>query len=408
MGGLITITSPITNLNFNPLNAFWRVNVMSSEFNTTLDRKNTASLKWEKYRNTDILPMWVADMDFPVASEIQIALEKRLAHPVHGYTVGTEETAEVVCTMLQNEYDWHVEPEWIVWLPGVVSGLWAACAAVGDDGDDAIFSTPIYHHFFSTPGQGRKTSKPVPLQQNTDGRWTYDFDALEGVMGERSRLMLLCSPHNPTGTMFTQEELQRMGKLCLDNGLVTVSDEIHCGLILSESKKHIPMAKACPELADSLITLMSPSKTFNLAGLNCSFAIIPNPELRKSYEDAKHSILPMVPGLAYTAMMAAYSDSAQWHQQLLDQLRKNHAYLEREIRRIPGLVMSPMEATYLAWINTDGLGVENAAAFFEEFGVGLSPGAGFGLENYVRLNFACPMSQLEEAIRRMKIAVSTL
>lgn len=381
---------------------------MSSKFEQSLDRRNTASLKWEKYRNTDILPMWVADMDFPVASEIQSALEERLAHPVYGYTVGTEETAEVVCNMLQTEYSWTVDPEWIVWIPGVVPGLWAACSAVGEPNDEAIFNTPIYHHFFSAPRQGGKKPKPVSLLQKEDGRWTYDYDALEEAIGERSKLMLLCSPHNPTGTMFTREEMQRMGKLCADNNLVVVSDEIHCALILSESRKHIPLAIACPEVADSLITLLSPSKTFNLAGLNCSFAVISNPELRKAFRDAKYSVLSEVPGLAFTALKAAYKDAGQWHEQLLEQLRKNHAYLEHEIRNIPGLVMSPMEATYLAWINTDGLPVENAAEFFEGFGVGLSPGAGFGRENYVRLNFACPMSQLEEAIRRIKYAVSTL
>ena len=381
---------------------------MSSQFKTCPDRRQTASLKWEKYRGTDILPMWVADMDFQVAPPIRKALEKRLTHPVFGYTVGTDTTARIVCDKLKADYDWHVDPDWIVWTPGVVPALWASCAAVGEPGDEAIFNTPIYHHFFTAPGKAGKTPKPVLMRQQESGRWTYDFEALSAALSDRSRLMLLCSPHNPTGTMFTGEEMQQLATLCVDNDLVVVSDEIHCDLILSETRKHMPTAKATPELADQLITLMSPSKTFNIAGLNCGFAIISNPELRRQFRAAKQSVLSDIPCLAFTALEAAYTEADEWLKELLQQLRQNYHWLKQEIDNTPGLQMSPMEATYLAWINTDGLGIDNAAGYFEEYGVGLSPGNGFGLENYVRLNFACPKSQLEEAVNRMKKAVASL
>lgn len=380
---------------------------MSLDFKTQLDRKNTGSLKWDKYKGTDILPMWVADMDFPVATEIQKAVQEQLSHPVYGYTIATEKTLKTVTTMLQEEFNWTIDPEWLVWLPGVVAGLWGACAAYGEHGDEAIFNTPIYHHFFEVPTQGQKKPVAVPLRREESGRWTYDFEALQAAISERSKIMLLCSPHNPTGTLFTEAETQEMGRFCEKNNLVIVSDEIHCGLVLSDNT-HIPAGVACPDQLDRLVTIMSPSKTFNLAGLNCSFAIISNPELRKQFNDACHSVLPMVPGLAYTAMEAAYSEGKPWQHGMLEQLRENHNYLKAEIEAIPGLQMTPMEATYLAWINTDDLPCDNAAEYFESFGVGLSPGSGFGMDNYIRLNFACPMSMLVDAIERMKKAVAAL
>lgn len=381
---------------------------MSLDFKSQIDRKNTGSLKWDKYKGTDILPMWVADMDFPVATEIQEALLKQVSHPIYGYTIATEKTQNAVTTMLQDEFNWAVEPEWLVWLPGVVTGLWGACSAYGEQGDEAIFNTPIYHHFFDVPGQGHKKPVAVPLRQEASGRRTYDFDALQSAISERSKVMLLCSPHNPTGTLFTEAETREMGAFCEKNDLIMVSDEIHCGLVLSTDNKHIPSGVACPEQLDRMVTIMSPSKTFNLAGINCSFAIISNPKLRKQFNDACHDVLPMVPGLAYTALEAAYTAGKPWQTGMLAQLRENHQYLKTEIENIPGLRLEPMEATYLAWINTDDLPCDNAAQYFETFGVGLSPGSGFGMSNYVRLNFACPMSMLVECIERMKKAVASL
>ncbi len=381
---------------------------MSADLDRVIDRRNTASLKWEKYRETDILPMWVADMDLPVAEEIQLAMQKRLQHPIYGYTVGTQDAAAVICDMLLREYGWQIEPQWLVWIPGVVPGLWASCAAFGDDGDEAIFNAPIYHHFFSVPGYARKVAKSVPLKRQSSGRWTYDFEALKDAITERSRLMLLCSPHNPTGTLFSREETEKMCQLCEDNDLIIVSDEIHCDLILAEHKQHIPTAIACPRSADLMVTLMSPSKTYNLAGLNCSLAVIPDATMRKQFNEVRHGVLPSVPVMSYEAMIAAYSKAGSWKQAMLELLRRNYAFLRQEIATIDGLEMTPMEATFLAWINTESLPVENSAMFFEQHGVGLSPGSTFGLDKYVRLNFACPISTLKEAVERMRSAVESL
>ncbi len=381
---------------------------MMSDFHSPPSRKNTGSVKWDKYKDTDILPMWIADMDFPVADAVQKALEQRIKHPLYGYTTTTDKTAEVVCKMLKDEFDWIIDPSWLVWIPGVVPGLWAACVAYGPSGNEALFNTPIYHHFFHVPAKAGKVAKAVPLKREVTGRWTYDFAALEAAISNKSSLMLLCSPHNPTGTLFTEEETRKMCELCDQHNLTIVSDEIHCGLILDKEKRHIPSAIASPESQNNLITLMSPSKTFNLAGLNCSFAIISNPQKRKQFSAACASVLPMIPTLAYTVLEAAYSEGGGWHQQMLKQLRVNYTYLVKEIGQMKGLEMSPMQATYLAWINTDGLLIDNAAELFEKFGVGLSAGAGFGLDNYVRLNFACPLSTLQEVVDRMRKAIASL
>ena len=382
---------------------------MSDRFETGPDRRGTGSLKWDKYKGRDVLPLWVADMDFPVAPAIIDALRTRLEHPVLGYTIATEQTAGVVCDMLAAEYGWEVKPEWLVWIPGVVPGLWASCAAVGEDGDEAIFNTPIYHHFFHVPGKARKKAVGVSLKQDAAGRWSYDLDALAAAFTPQSRLMMLCHPHNPTGTAFTAEETAAVCRLAASNDMVVVSDEIHCGLMLTEERPHVPAAMACPEAADRMITLMSPSKTFNLAGLNCAFAVIPDATLRNEFRSACHSVLPMVPGQGYTALEVAYTEACRpWHQQLLNTLRANYTYLRSEINQIEGLTMGPMEATYLAWINTDGVAHDNVHALLEEYGAGLSAGAEFGLGNYVRLNFACPMPVLEEGVARIKKAIASI
>ncbi|HBR97780.1 MAG TPA: aspartate aminotransferase [Gammaproteobacteria bacterium] len=380
---------------------------VSYNFDREIDRRGSGSLKWDKYRDTDILPMWVADMDLPMADEISHAMSQRMEHPFMGYTVATETTSAAVCDWLRSEFDWDVSPDHLVWLPGVVPGMWAACAAVGAPGDEAVFSTPIYHHFFHVPGQGGKTAKPVPLLREPSGRWTYDFDALNAAMSARTRLMLLCSPHNPTGTLFSVEEQQRMAQLCEAQDLVILSDEVHNGLVLSESNKHVPLAKAYPACRDRLITLMSPSKTFNLAGMQCAFAIIENPQLRRQYIQAMHSVLPQPATLAFTALEAAFTHGKAWHDGLIAHLRKNHALLETAIAAMPGLSMSPMEATYLAWLDTSALGVENPMGFFETHGVGLSAGADFGRADFLRLNFACPQPQLELALTRMRTAIES-
>lgn len=378
-----------------------------TDFDTVISRADTSSLKWDLYRDQDILPFWVADMDFAVAEPIQAALEARLAHGIYGYTLAPQGMSDAVIAHLKNEYDWQVDPSWIVWLPGVVTGLAVCCRAFCPDGHEIVVNPPIYHHFFDSHEVARQEVVRVPLKREND-RWTYDMDAIKAAFTDKTSLMMMCSPHNPTGTVFKPEELQALAQLCEAHDVIMVSDEIHCDLVIDRTAKHYPTAAAAPDMADRTVTLMSGSKTWNLAGLNCSFAIIPDEQRRKQFQLSAKSIVPMVPPLAYTATLAAYRDAQPWRQDLLDYLAGNLAYINETLGETPGLVVEPMQATYLAWIDATALGLDDTKGFFEQHGVGLSSGEQFGQPQYVRLNFACPRATLEEGVRRMQAAVASL
>ncbi|WP_157736479.1 MalY/PatB family protein [Granulosicoccus antarcticus] len=378
-----------------------------NDFDTVTPRQGTDSLKWDIYNGRDVLPFWVADMDFMVAPPIQQALEERIKHPLYGYTLTPKELPDVVIAHLENEYNWHVDPEWIVWLPGVVTGLAISCRAFCADGDEVVVNPPIYHHFFDSHDADRQELVRVPLHKH-EGRWTFDMQAMEAAFNDKTRLLMMCSPHNPVGVVFTPEELNQVAELCARHDVIMVSDEIHCDLVIDKNSKHYPTALACPAMADNIVTLMSGSKTWNIAGLNCSFAIISNPELRKRFVTSSQSMVTGVPPLAYCATLAAYRDGGPWRAELLDYLAANYAYVCEELNAIEGLVVEPIQATYLAWIDATGLRLNDTAGFFEEHGVGLSPGEQFGQSQYIRLNFACPRATLEEGLRRMKAAVASL
>jgi len=378
-----------------------------NDFNTVTSRANTSSLKWDRYRNQDILPFWVADMDFTVAAPIQKALEERVSHGVFGYTLAPEGMSEAVTSHLRNEYNWDVDSDWIVWLPGVVTGLAVSCRAYCGEGDEIVVNPPIYHHFYDSHEHDRQSIVRVPLCQR-EKRWTYDIPAMEAAFNDKTRLMMMCSPHNPTGTVFTADELKALAALCKKHNVIMVSDEIHCDLVIDKQATHTPTAAACPSMADRMVTLMSGSKTWNLAGLNCSFAIIRNSELREQFNRTCQSIVPMVPPLAYVATQAAYRDGGSWRHDLLDYLAGNYAYLQSTLGQTDGLIVEPIQATYLAWIDATGLELEDTQQFFEQWGVGLSSGEQFGQPQYIRLNFACPRATLEEGVRRIQAAVASL
>ncbi len=380
---------------------------MPTDFDTVVSRKDTDSLKWDKYRNQDILPFWVADMDFKVAQPIIDAMQAKLDHGVFGYTLPPEALSEAVIAHLKSEYQWSIDPEWIVWLPGVVTGLAVSCRAFCTDGGDIVVNPPIYHHFFDSHEVERQNVVRVPLHK-VDDRWTYDMQALEAAFNNNTRLLMMCSPHNPTGTVFTSSELNAVAELCEKYDVIMVSDEIHCDLVIDPQAQHHPSAAACPDNAQRIVTLMSGSKTWNIAGLNCSFAIISDDALRHRFCSAANSIVPSVPPLAYTATLAAYRDGDEWRRELLQYLVGNYEYLREQIGAMKGLVVEPMQATYLAWIDASGLDLEDTQGFFEKHGVGLSAGEQFGQAHYVRLNFACPRSTLEAGIARMRKAVESL
>jgi len=379
----------------------------SFDFDTPVDRRHTASMKWDKYKDKDILPLWVADMDFASPSAVIASLKQRAEHGVFGYTCPPQALTRELRQVLERQYGWQVAAEWIVWLPGIVTGLNISCRAVGEDDNDVITAVPVYPPFLTAPKFSRRKLVSVPLTQNQD-RWEFDFDLFQKNITPRTRLLLLCSPHNPVGRVFTKEELLKVAEICEKHDIIICSDEIHCDLILDEDKYHIPTAALAPEIADRTITLMAPSKTYNLPGLGCSFAVVSNPKLRHRFKKAMAGIVPSVNAMGFAAALATYRDGQEWLRSLLAYLRINRDLVTDAIKQMPAVSMTPVEATYLAWIDTRAAGLDDPVKFFEDAGVGLSDGRDFSGRGYVRLNFGCPRATLEEALRRMERGLGRL
>ncbi len=385
----------------------------NSPFDTFIDRRQSASIKWQKFHE-DVIPMWVADMEFATPKVITDALKERIDHPIFGYTAAPETLVSAVTEYCTTRHHWTIDSNCIVWVPGVLPALTAACQAVAKKGisakeNEIIVFPPVYHPLLEIPEKLGQTRVDVPMTYD-NGKWSLNFELLEASITDKTVAILLSSPHNPMGMMFTAEDLYRLSSLCTERKIVLISDEIHCDLILHEDKKHIPTALAAAEHHQSVITIMSPSKTFNVAGANCSFAHITDPELLKKFKHECHYTVPLVPTLSYTVAEAAYAKGWQWHSELIDYLRGNHDYLHSAINDIEGLSMDRIDATYLAWIDTrhltKNLNLEDTNAFFANAGVGLSPGSQFGESNYQRLNFACSRKQLEEGIERIRDAIA--
>jgi cystathionine beta-lyase len=376
------------------------------DFDEIIDRRGTGSEKWEKYRGRDILPMWVADMDFRSPPEVLAALRRRTEHGVFGYTGPTPELVETLRAALMRDFGWAVDPDWLVWLPGLVTGLNVACRSVGEAGDDVLTFVPVYPPFLSAPRYSGRGVVRVPLAEERN-RWRIDFERLEAVTTPRTRLFLLCNPHNPVGRVFDADELGRLAAFCLERRIVVCADEIHSGLVLDPQKRHVPLATLSAEAAGSTITLMAPSKTFNLAGLGCAFAVIPAEALRRRFRQAKAGIVPMLNPYGYAAAEAAYRDGEPWRLALIAYLRENRDLLAAALAGMaPALPMAPVEGTYLAWIDVRPLGLEDPAGFFEAAGVGLQDGREFDGPGFLRLNFGCPRRVLAEALARMRRALA--
>lgn len=380
-----------------------------SRFDKEIDRTNTDSEKWDKYKGRDIIPMWVADSDFETAPEITQALQKRVAHAVFGYsTQPTEGVKEAICYHLSSQYNWQIDSDWIIPLPSLVRGLSLSCEMTEQVGDQVIIPATIYPPFEFIPGNVGRETIPVPMKLHDDERWVLDFDALEKAITPQTRMVLFCNPHNPAGTVYTRDELERLHAICKEHDCLICSDEIHCDLILDADKKHIPIAKLNEDAARRTITLMAASKTFNVAGLGFGFAIVADEALRDKFKKLVRKTMPDINILAQVATEAAFKHGEPWRLEQIDYLRANRDYLLREINAIKGLKMYPLEATFLAWIDVSRLELDNAEAFFETAGVGISPGSNFGDDNFIRLNFACRRTLLEEAVARIRKAVSSL
>jgi len=380
---------------------------MQFDFDTPIDRRGSDSEKWRKYAGRDVLPMWVADMDFAAPEAVVTALRRRIDHGVFGYGDPPADAAKAVVEALRRDHGWSVDPSWLIWLPGLVTGLNVACRAVGETGDAVLTATPIYPPFLSAPRNSGRDVLRVPMRLE-GSRWMWDAAEVEAAITPRTRLLLLCNPHNPTGRVFSRDELLTLAQITERHDLTICSDEIHAGLVLDPACRHLPIAALDEAVARRTITLMAPSKTYNIPGLGCAFAVAPDRILRRQVLDAMRGIVPHVNVLGFVAAEAAYRHGGAWHAALIDYLRGNAARAVAGVSAIPGLRTRPVEATYLAWIDARGLGVDDPARFFEHAGVGLSDGAAFGAPGFVRLNFGCPRSLLDEALARMARAVASL
>lgn len=376
-------------------------------FDVVPNRLGTSSLKWSKYDSLDILPLWVADMDFRSPQCVIDFAEGICADGNFGYGICPSGLYDVVISRTQELYDWYIKQNWLIWLPGMVCGLNVTCRAFENESSQVITNTPVYPPFLSAPGNFGIASTRIPMLLEND-RFTIDFDKLNNLETKEGDLFMLCHPHNPVGTNFSSEELEKLGEYIIERGLFICSDEIHCDLILDPALKHIPFASLSEQIAERTITLMAPSKTFNLPGFGCSFAVISNPDLRRRFKVAMKGIVPDPPAMGFRLAEEAYRNGEGWRDRLLIYLRSNRDFAFNEISKMEGLLPYSPEATYLLWIDARGISVDSPHSFFENAGVGLSDGSDFGAPGFLRLNLGCTRDLLEVAIDRMQIAVSGL
>jgi cysteine-S-conjugate beta-lyase len=383
------------------------------DFDRVIDRRNTESSKWHKYGD-GVLPLFVADMDFRSPEAVVRALRDRVEHGVFGYGYGVERSPlhEVVAARLLQRYGWRISPDAVVLIPGVIPGFNVACRVLASPGDGLLIQAPAYPPILRVPGNVGVRADIVQLRREPDGRYVVDADAFESAIHRRTKVFLLCNPHNPVGRVFEVAELRRMAETCLRRGLTICADEVHCDLIFP-GHRHLPIASLDPEISDRTITLMAPTKTYNLAGLKCSVAIIPNAELRDRFLAARVDLVQAVNILGYTAALAAYRDGQGWLDELLLYLEANRDFLVEYVRsRLPGISTAAPEATYLAWLDCRAAslpGNDPYTFFLEHAGVALNDGTTFGPGGggFVRLNFGCPRSILAEALDRMRQALTT-
>jgi len=385
-------------------------------FDKIYNRKNTGSLKWDMMENIfgkdDLIPLWVADMDFPVAEPIKKAIKKRADHPFYGYTQAKESLIEAVCHRLKNKFNWKINPNWIVFTPGVIPAINLAIRSLTSPGDRIILQEPCYHQFF--PAIKNSGCQVVNNQLKlSDGRYKIDFHGLESLfhpeLGHSPyykpiKAMIFCNPHNPIGRVWYREEITQVGEIALENNLTVISDEIH-GELLFNGNKHVSFATISPEFESNSITCISPSKTFNLPGLNISTTIIPNNKLRNEFIATQIGLSS--PNLfAYTALEAAFRDGDEWLEEVLKYLHGNLKLLNEYIDKIDGVNIIKPDGTYLIWLDFRDLNMDGKTlkSFLEnEAGIALEEGSLFGESGngFMRMNIAVPRPLLEIALKNI-------
>ena len=372
------------------------------DFDTLVDRTGTSSAKWTYY-GPDVLPFWVADMDFRAPPGLLAAVAERLDHGVLGYTTTPPELEGAFIDWVERRHGWKVVEDWLVWLPGVVPGLNLAGRAVG--GGSLLIPAPVYFPFFAVPRHVDKAGIVVDLVR-ADGpggeRWGMDMDRLEAAARPDTGGFLLCNPQNPTGRVYGRDELEALVEFCLRHGLTLVSDEIHCDLILDPGVSHTCVAGLAPEMRS--ITLFGPNKSYNIPGLGVGVAVIPDAELRRAFLRARAGLIGPLSPLAYVAAQWAYSERTDWLPSLNGYLRANRDRLQETVAGLSGVEMTRVEGTYLGWLDVRELDLEDPARHFERHGLGFSDGERFGGPGFQRFNFGCPRPMLEEGLARLSRA----
>lgn len=389
---------------------------MIYDFNKVLDRTESLSSKWsvkEVFGREDVLPMWVADMDFPVPEPVLDAIKSRAEHPIFGYTMTSPGLFDSIIARFDFKYGWKIDKDWIVITPGVMPTVNASVLAFTNPGDHVALQSPVYPPFWSSISSNNRRISPNPLRL-IDGRYKIDFDDLEvRFQKDGARALIFCSPHNPGGRVWTKEELLQVGETVVGAGGVVISDDIHCELVM-KGREHIPFGSLSEEFAMNSVTCFAPSKTFNLPGLHTAVAIIPNDNLRRRFNEARGRIMGS-PGLfGLIAMESAFKHGDEWLEQVLMYIKDNIDYaIEFFKDRVPEIRPVKPESTYLIWLDCRGLPLDSKELktfFTNEARVGLNDGSTFGPdgEGFMRLNVGCPRSILEEGLSRIEKAVKAL
>ena len=389
---------------------------MPTIFDTMIDRRNTNSVKWdycrERFGKEDILPMWVADMDFPSPPEVVAAIKQRADHPVFGYTEVSGGFNEALVQWLKR-WGWEISTDWLVHTPGVVTSINIAILAYTQPDDKVLIQSPVYYPFYSSVTGNDRQLVINPLKSQGES-YIIDFDDLENKLRQGVKMMILCSPHNPVGRVWQKAELTKIAELCVKYRVLLLSDEIHADLIY-QGNTHIPIVSISEELALNSVTCISPTKTFNLAGLAESTVIVPNPELRGQFQQTlRKTGAGMLNIFGLAAAEAAYTHGGPWLKELMDYLSTNlETLLDYFSANIPRIKVIKPEGTYLAWLDCRQLGIESGklkSFFVHQAGVGLNDGTIFGTDGagFQRINFACPRSLLIEGLQRIENAVKNI
>ncbi len=378
---------------------------MTYNFDKIVNRKNTNSYKWDMFPDpAGTIPMPVADMDFECAPALISSIQNIANHRVYGYAIVPPKLNEVAINYHKKCYNWTIDNEWMHWLPGMVPALYATVQLFEGNDNSVICPTPIYHPFHMAIAKHGVKMIELPLILNHNGQ-SFDLQSIENQVNSNTKLFMLCNPQNPGGKVYTKAELVEIATFCEKYNLLILSDEIHCDLLMNSSLTHVPIATVSEYAKNNSITLTSTSKTFNIAAMGTTLAIIPNATIKQKFLNIVQGIVPMMNVFSINSAIEAYSNCEDWKEELLIYLRKNHDFLYKKINQIPGLEMNKLEATYLAWIDYSALKIDNFHEKLIENGIRLIDGPLFMGKKQLRLNFACPKSVLEEAINRIEKTV---